>query len=180
MPALSKLVKDRDEFKIGDNVHVQCVVSRLVVRVLILEDVWQRRAIHRTRSATISLTHPIRPRPAASLQAIPFSKVNRTFMPGRDLMHTQGGCGRFFEGDGKQMHAALSYLGTLPNETVVYNGHEYTRGSVAFGKSIDPTNTGIARLGKLVEENPMMTGLTTIGDEKEWNVFMRLDSEAVK
>ena len=36
------------------------------------------------------------------------------------------GCGRFFEGDGAQMHAALSYLGTLPNDTVVYVGHEYT------------------------------------------------------
>ena len=78
------------------------------------------------------------------------------------------------------MHAALSYLGTLPNETVVYNGHEYTAGNVAFGKSVDRTNPGIARLAKLVEENEIMTGLSTIGDEKEWNVFMRLDSEAVK
>jgi len=78
------------------------------------------------------------------------------------------------------MHAALSYLGTLPNETVVYNGHEYTSGSVAFAKAVDPTNDGIARLAKLVEDNEMTTGLSTIGDEKEWNVFMRLDSDAVK
>lgn len=78
------------------------------------------------------------------------------------------------------MHAALSYLGRLPNETVVYNGHEYTAGSVAFGKSVDPSNAGIARLGKLAEENQVTAGLSTIGDEKEWNVFMRLDSAAVK
>jgi len=78
------------------------------------------------------------------------------------------------------MHAALSYLGTLPNETVVYNGHEYTAGNVAFGRSVDRTNPGIARLAKLVEVNEITTGLSTIGDEKEWNVFMRLDSEAVK
>lgn len=78
------------------------------------------------------------------------------------------------------MHAALSYLGTLPNETVVYNGHEYTAGNLGFGKSVDPTNPGIARLGKLVEENKTTTGLSTIGDEKEWNIFMRLESEAVK
>ena len=33
------------------------------------------------------------------------------------------GCGRFFEGTGAEMHAALSYLGTLPDETVVHTGH---------------------------------------------------------
>lgn len=78
------------------------------------------------------------------------------------------------------MHAALSYLGRLPNETVVYNGHEYTGANVAFGKSVDPANPGIARLVELVEESKIAAGLSTIGDEKEWNVFMRLDSDAVK
>lgn len=78
------------------------------------------------------------------------------------------------------MHAALSYLGTLPDETVVYGGHEYTAGNVAFGQSVDGTNPGIARLVKLVEENQITTGMSTIGDEKEWNVFMRLDSEPVR
>lgn len=78
------------------------------------------------------------------------------------------------------MHAALSYLGTLPEETIVYNGHEYTGGNVAFGKSVDPTNPGITRLANLTQENKITAGLSTIGDEKEWNIFMRLDSEAVK
>lgn len=47
-----------------------------------------------------------------------------------------GGCGRFFEGTPEEMHASLSYLGTLPNETVVYNGHEYTKSNVAFALSV--------------------------------------------
>jgi hydroxyacylglutathione hydrolase len=34
------------------------------------------------------------------------------------------------------MLAALSYLATLPDSTVVYDGHEYTKGSVAFAKSV--------------------------------------------
>lgn len=90
------------------------------------------------------------------------------------------GCGRFFEGDGEQMNKALSYLGTLPEDTVVYNGHEYTGGNVAFAKAIDPDNEAIARLTDIVGKNKVTTGLTTIGDEKEWNVFMRLGSDAVK
>lgn len=78
------------------------------------------------------------------------------------------------------MVAALSYLGTLPDDTIVYNGHEYTAASVAFGKHVDPDNPAFARLEDIVEKNKQTTGLTTIGDEKQWNVFMRLDTEAVR
>ena len=78
------------------------------------------------------------------------------------------------------MISALNYLGTLPDQTIVYNGHEYTAGSLAFGKHIDPNNPGLARLSDILQKNKNTTGLTTIGDEKGWNVFMRLDSEAVK
>ena len=78
------------------------------------------------------------------------------------------------------MHAALSYLGTLPDQTVVYNGHEYTAGNVAFARSVDPENGALTRLAQIVEENKIVTGLTTIADEKEWNPFMRLDSAPIQ
>jgi len=90
-----------------------------------------------------------------------------------------GGCGRFFEGTGAEMHAALSKLGRLDDKTVVYNGHEYTASNAKFGLVIDPGNSAIQRLAKLAEENEVTAGLSTIADEKEWNVFMRLTSEPV-
>ncbi|KAH9934829.1 beta-lactamase-like protein [Fomitopsis serialis] len=90
------------------------------------------------------------------------------------------GCGRFFEGTGEEMDRALTYLGTLPDQTVVYNGHEYTSGNVAFAKSVDGDNAALKRLAQIVEENKIVTGLTTIGDEKEWNPFMRLQSAPVQ
>ena len=90
------------------------------------------------------------------------------------------GCGRFFEGVASDMISALNYLGTLPDQTIVYNGHEYTAGSLAFGKHIDPKNPDIARLSDILQKNKFTTGLTTLRDEKGWNVFMRLNSEAVK
>ncbi|KAF9228663.1 Metallo-hydrolase/oxidoreductase [Gyrodon lividus] len=148
--ALSKLVKDKDEFLLGENLLVKCLAT----------------PCHTQDSISYYVTD-------SSCNSQPGSVFT-----GDTLF--QGGCGRFFEGNGEQMHAALSYLGTLPDETLVYNGHEYTAGSLAFAKSVDPTNSGIPRLAKLVQENKITTGLSTIGDEKEWNVFMRLDSEAVK
>jgi hydroxyacylglutathione hydrolase len=38
------------------------------------------------------------------------------------------------------MHAALTKLGGLPDDTLVWNGHEYTKGSVKFGLKIEPEN----------------------------------------
>ena len=90
------------------------------------------------------------------------------------------GTGRFFEGTAAEMDCALSYLGTLPDDTVVYNGHEYTAGNLAFAKFVDPDNDALRRLELIVKENPITTGLTTIGDEKEWNPFMRLESKPIK
>ena len=78
------------------------------------------------------------------------------------------------------MNKALSYLGTLPDETVVFNGHEYTKGNVAFAQTIEPENGAIKKLSELAQKNAITTGLTTIGQEKQWNVFMRLNEETVK
>jgi hydroxyacylglutathione hydrolase len=78
------------------------------------------------------------------------------------------------------MHAALSYLGTLPDETVTYVGHEYTADNAAFGKSVDPDNSALQRLEELAQKHKVTVGLSTIGDEKEWNVFMRLHTDPVK
>ena len=90
------------------------------------------------------------------------------------------GSGRFFEGTPPEMHAALSYLGTLPDQTIVYNGHEYTDGNVRFALSVVPDSKPLKRLDELVKANKVTTGLTTIGDEKEWNLFMQVESEAVR
>jgi len=79
------------------------------------------------------------------------------------------------------MHEALSKLSKLPDDTFVYVGHEYTAGNLAFAKSVvGPEDAEIARLGKVVKENKITVGQATIGDEKTWNVFMRLGTDAQK
>ena len=78
------------------------------------------------------------------------------------------------------MTRALRYLGSLPDETIVYNGHEYTASNLAFGKFIEPNSSGMARLAEIVKNNDITTGKTTVGEEKEWNVFMRLNAPTVR
>jgi hypothetical protein len=62
-----------------------------------------------------------------------------------------------------------------------YAGHEYTAGNLAFAKSVvGEEDSAIARLSKVVKENKITVGQATIGDEKAWNVFMRMGTDAVK
>ncbi|KAF9532340.1 beta-lactamase-like protein [Crepidotus variabilis] len=147
--ALSKLIKDKDEFKIGDSIQVKCLATPCHTQDSI--------CYHVTDSSS---SHP------------------GGVFTGDTLFIA--GCGRFFEGVGSEMISALDYLGKLPDKTIVYNGHEYTKSSLAFGKHVDPSNPAISKLEEIVKNNKITTGLTTIADEKGWNVFMRLDSTAVR
>ncbi|MBZ8132853.1 hydroxyacylglutathione hydrolase [Afifella sp. IM 167] len=88
------------------------------------------------------------------------------------------GCGRVFEGSAEEMWASLKALRDLPDETIVYCGHEYTLANAEFAASIDPQNEVlIARKGEIealrAEGEPTLP--TTIGTEKATNPFLRAD-----
>lgn len=77
-----------------------------------------------------------------------------------------GGCGRFFEGNAEEMHTALNErLGKLPDDTVVYPGHEYTKANMKFGASVLQSEP-VKKVQKFADENQVTTGKFTIGDEK--------------
>jgi hydroxyacylglutathione hydrolase len=77
-----------------------------------------------------------------------------------------GGCGRFFEGTPKEMHKALNEtLASLPNDTKVYPGHEYTKGNVKFARKV-LNNDAINKLDEYSQANKETQGKFTIGDEK--------------
>ncbi|KAL0563696.1 Cytoplasmic glyoxalase II [Marasmius crinis-equi] len=150
IPALTDLVKDKDEFKVGDNIHVKCMATPCHTQDSI--------CFHVTDSTNNN--HP------------------GGVFTGDTLFI--GGCGRFFEGNATEMLNALNYLGTLPSSTVVLNGHEYTKGNLSFAKSIEPDSAGVKKLEELVQKHEITTGNSTIGDEKEWNPFMRLANPTVR
>ncbi|KAI1312816.1 Las1-domain-containing protein [Xylaria venustula] len=98
---------------------------------------------------------------------------DKAVFTGDTLFH--GGCGRFFEGNAEEMHTALNKtLASLPDDTKVYPGHEYTKSNVKFGISV-LQNAAIKKLQSFAEENKETQGKFTIGDEKEHNVFMRVE-----
>ncbi|KAL6891047.1 Metallo-hydrolase/oxidoreductase [Trichoderma longibrachiatum] len=90
------------------------------------------------------------------------------------------GCGKFFEGNGAEMHEALNNrLAALPDDTVVYPGHEYTKSNVKFTASVSQTDP-IKRLQEFADNNEVTTGKFTIGDEKRHNVFMRVQDPEIQ
>lgn len=90
------------------------------------------------------------------------------------------GCGRFFEGNAAEMHEALNKrLADLPDDTVVYPGHEYTKANVQFAISVLQSEP-VKALQDFAENNKVTTGRFTIGDEKKHNVFMRLEDPIVQ
>ncbi|KAG5920171.1 hypothetical protein E4U42_006279 [Claviceps africana] len=89
-----------------------------------------------------------------------------------------GGCGKFFEGNAAEMHEALNRLASLPDDTIVYPGHEYTKSNVKFAISVLQSDA-VKKLQDFAESNQVTTGKFTIADEKKHNVFMRVTDPIV-
>ena len=86
------------------------------------------------------------------------------------------GCGRFFEGTANDMFGSLvTKLAQLPDETLVYCGHEYTRSNLLFAATVEPLNSDlIIMLDAVTKNNLQCTVPSSIGQEKKVNPFMRV------
>jgi hydroxyacylglutathione hydrolase len=92
------------------------------------------------------------------------------------------GCGRVFEGTPEQMYASLARLAALPDDTLVYCGHEYTLANIGFAKSVEPANAALAAReadDRRLRDAGRPTLPTTIGREKQTNPFLRCVEPAV-
>jgi hydroxyacylglutathione hydrolase len=90
-----------------------------------------------------------------------------------------GGCGRLFEGDAAQMMQSLQRLASLPDDTQVYCGHEYTLKNLQFAAELEPGNRALAdKLARVraLRDRQQPTVPSTIGEEKATNPFLRTES----
>lgn len=110
------------------------------------------------------------------------------YIPGGSVVFTGDtlfslGCGRMFEGDAETMQASMAKLCALPDDTMVYCGHEYTQANAAFAVTADPQNPALKARAEEVaalraEEQPTVP--VRLGDEKATNPFLRYDDPAVQ
>jgi hydroxyacylglutathione hydrolase len=91
-----------------------------------------------------------------------------------------GGCGRLFEGTPAQMYQSLNVtLAALPDDTLVYCGHEYTVSNLKFAAHVEPGNAAVsAKAARAAEQRAqgVPTVPSTLAQEKATNPFMRCDS----
>lgn len=88
------------------------------------------------------------------------------------------GCGRLFEGTAEQMWQSMLKLRSLPPETAVYCGHEYTQNNVKFALQLEPDNQVLQqRCAEVAElrQQGMPTVPSNIAQEANTNPFMRAD-----
>ncbi len=92
------------------------------------------------------------------------------------------GCGRLFEGTPAQMHASLSALAALPDDTRVCCAHEYTLSNLAFAATVEPDNSDIpqhAARCRAWRQDQSPTLPSTLGLEKRINPFLRVHLPSV-
>ena len=92
------------------------------------------------------------------------------------------GCGRLFEGTPGQMLASLDHLSTLPEDTLVCCGHEYTEANGRFAHTVEPANAALAARRQEVDTlraQGLATVPVSLASELATNPFLRVDSDDV-
>ncbi len=91
------------------------------------------------------------------------------------------GCGRCFEETPQQMYRSLQKLAALPDETLVYPGHDYTLENYQFALTVEPDNEIVKkRLSDLEAKGSLSAIPSTIGLEKQTNPFLRTQSPSIR
>ena len=93
------------------------------------------------------------------------------------------GCGRVLNSSVADLYASFQKFAAMPDETIVYCGHEYTLSNAHFALTVDPSNLALRTRALDIENKRAqgrMTLPTTLGLEKATNPFMRTGDPAVQ
>lgn len=88
------------------------------------------------------------------------------------------GCGRVFEGSAAQLWESIVTLRNLPEETLLYCGHEYSEKNAKFALLLDKNNSDLKlRAAEITDlrKKGLPTLPVKLGSEKKTNPFMRVD-----
>ena len=93
------------------------------------------------------------------------------------------GCGRVLDGTMAQMFASVQKIAALPDNPMIYCGHEYTANNIRFALAVEPDNEALQRrhmetAKKRADDLPTVP--FSLADERACNPFFRLRESAVK
>ncbi len=94
-----------------------------------------------------------------------------------------GGCGRLYGGGPEALFRSLNRLASLPEETLIFCGHEYGAENLRYALTVEPKNEIVqTRYQELLDmrKQGSPTVPSTIGEEKRTNIFLRAGEKEVK
>lgn len=94
-----------------------------------------------------------------------------------------GGCGRPMECDASVLWDSLQKIAALPDDTLVYPGHDYTEENYRFALTIEPDNKLVQKCLHQIRESRKAgepTVPSTISREKLTNIFLRSAEPQIK
>jgi hydroxyacylglutathione hydrolase len=87
-----------------------------------------------------------------------------------------GTIGNCFSGDQKSFYLSIRRLMTLPDETIVYAGHDYVRDSLAFALRLEPDNREIKKFAASYDVDHVYS---TLACERRINPYLRFNEEPI-
>jgi len=101
---------------------------------------------------------------------------SRCFLAGKYLIAGDtlfnGTVGNCFSGDLEGFFHSIRKLMALPDETVVYAGHDYVKSSLAFARRLEPGNRAIGAFLKTYDAKHVRS---TLAEEKKINPYLRFN-----
>jgi hydroxyacylglutathione hydrolase len=104
------------------------------------------------------------------------TEESRSFYTGKALIAGDtlfnGTIGNCFSGDLEAFYRSIRKLMELPDETLIYAGHDYVKSSLAFARRLEPENRAIGAF--LRRYNPKHI-FSTLAEEKKINPYLRFN-----
>jgi hydroxyacylglutathione hydrolase len=87
-----------------------------------------------------------------------------------------GTIGNCFSGDLKSFYLSIKRLMALPDDTIIYAGHDYVRDSLAFARHLEPENMDIDTFWNSYDSDNVSS---TMAEERRINPYLRFNEEPV-
>lgn len=101
--------------------------------------------------------------------------TNNVLITGDTLFN--GTIGNCFSGNLENFYLSVKKLMDLPDETVIYAGHDYILDSLAFARHLEPDNKDIEAFRN--SHSSFTTIYSTLAEERKINPYLRFNEEAI-